>query len=80
MLVVGSAGKFAGLVVPELVRRGARVRGLVRKSSESDGVINRGAAEIAVGDLTDPSSMEAAFAGIDSVFYIAPAFIRDEVN
>lgn len=80
VLVVGSSGKFAGLVVPELVKRGARVRGLVRKSSESDGVIDRGAAEIAVGDLTDPSSMEAAFEGIDSVFYIAPAFIQDEVN
>ena len=80
VLVVGSSGKFAGLVVPELVKRGARVRGLVRKSSESDGVIDKGAAEIAVGDLTDASRMEAAFDGIDSVFYIAPAFIQDEAN
>jgi len=80
VLVVGSSGKFAGFVVPEPVKRGARVLGLVRKNSESDGVIDRGAAEIAVGDLTDPSSMEAAFEGADSVFYIAPAFIQDEVN
>jgi uncharacterized protein YbjT (DUF2867 family) len=30
ILAVGAAGKFASLVVPELAKRGARVRGLIR--------------------------------------------------
>ena len=39
-----------------------------------------GAEEVAVGDLTDRGSLDAALAGVDSVFYIAPAFIPDEAE
>jgi uncharacterized protein YbjT (DUF2867 family) len=80
VLVVGSSGKFAGLVVPELAKRGVKIRGLVRKSSESDEVIEKGASEIAVGNLADPRSMNQALRGVDSVFYISPAFIPDEAE
>ena len=45
ILAVGAAGKFAGLVIPELARRGARVRGLVRDPNQSDAVRKRGAIE-----------------------------------
>ncbi len=38
ILVVGAAGEFAGLVVPALTRRGARVRGLVRDAAGAAGV------------------------------------------
>ncbi len=31
ILAVGAAGKAAGLVIPALARRGAQVRGLVRR-------------------------------------------------
>src|SRR5579863_7271187 len=78
ILVVGAAGKFAGLVVPALAERGARVRGLVRKPEQAERVRAAGAAEIAVGDLNDPASLEAAFAGVEAVFYVAPAFLPDE--
>ena len=40
----------------------------------------RGAAEVAVGDLTDRTSLNAALEDVDSVFYIAPAFIPDEAG
>lgn len=80
VLAVGAAGPFAGLVVPELARRSARVRGLIRDASQGDAVRERGAAEVAVGDLTDRASLDAALAGVDSVFYIAPAFIGDEAE
>ena len=80
VLVVGSSGKFAGLVVPELAKRGVKVRGLVRKRSESDGVIANGASEIAIGDLSNQQSMKSAFEGVESVFYIAPAFIPNEAE
>lgn len=79
-LAVGSSGKFAGLVVPELAKRGARIRGLVRQASEGDKVLAAGAAEIAVGDLADRESIDEALHGIDSVFYIAPAFLANEAE
>lgn len=80
ILAVGAAGPFAGLVVPELAKRGAKVRGLVRDRKQGDGVRNNGAAEVAIGDLTDRVSIDAALKGVDLVFYIAPAFIPNEAE
>lgn len=78
ILAVGADGKFAGLVVPELAKRGAKVRGLVRRAQHKDAVLQHGATEVAIGDLTDAASLNAALQGVDAVFYIAPAFIPNE--
>lgn len=80
VLAVGAAGKFASLVLPALVERGTRVRGLVRRASEADAVRRHGAAEVAIGDLTERASLDRAMEGVQSVFYIAPAFLPDEAN
>ena len=60
ILAIGAAGRFAGLVVPELAIRGARVRGFVRDATQTGTVIERGATEVAVGDLRDRKSLDAA--------------------
>jgi uncharacterized protein YbjT (DUF2867 family) len=78
ILAVGAAGKFAGLVVPELAKRGVTVRGLIRDAQQGEEVRKHGAAEVAIGDLRDRASLNAALRGVDAVFYIAPAFIADE--
>ncbi len=80
ILITGADGKFAGLVVPALASRGARVRGLIRDPSEADAVRASGAAEIAVGDLRDAASIARALEGVTSVFYIAPAFLPGEAE
>jgi uncharacterized protein YbjT (DUF2867 family) len=80
VLAVGAAGKFAGLVVPELAKRGVTVRGLVKDEKQGDDVRRHGARQIAVGDLSSRSSVRAALDGVDSVFYIAPAFLPNEAN
>lgn len=80
VLAVGASGPYAGLVVPELARRGVTVRGLIRDSAEADRVRHSGAAEIAIGDLRDRKSLDAALKGVDSVFYLAPAFIQGEIE
>ena len=67
-------------MVPELAKRGVKVRGLVRKSGESDGALANGASEIAIGDLSNQQSMKSAFEGVESVFYMAPAFIPNEAE
>ena len=78
VLAVGAPGPSAGLVVPELAKRGARVRGLIRDVSQENAVRKNGAAEVAVGDLRDRAGLDAALEGVDAVFYFAPAFMPDE--
>ncbi|MBV8278669.1 MAG: NmrA family NAD(P)-binding protein, partial [Verrucomicrobia bacterium] len=80
ILATGADGKFAGLVIPQLAKRGAHIRGLLRKPDKADQVRQSGAAEIAIGDLNDPASLEAALRGVDAVFYLAPAFLQDEAE
>ena len=78
ILVIGASGRTGGAVVPTLAERGACVRGLVRKSGQADLVRAKGAAEVAIGDLADMASIEAALAGTDALFYVPPAFLPDE--
>ncbi len=80
ILSIGANGRFAGLVVPELAARGARVRGLVRKPENVDKAKANGASEVVLGDLRDPGSLTAALKGITGVFYIAPVFTPDEAR
>jgi uncharacterized protein YbjT (DUF2867 family) len=79
ILVIGAAGRFAGLVVPQLARQGVKVRGLVRDPKQGDTVRTNGASEIMIGDLRNRASLDAALKGVDGVFYIAPVFQADEV-
>src|SRR5215472_18623972 len=80
VLAVGAAGNLAGLVVPELVARGVRARGLVRKPDQVEEAKRRGAAEVAVGDLADLDSLSAALEGVDAVFHVGPAFAPNEIR
>lgn len=80
ILVVGAAGKFAHHVVPLLVKRGVRVRGLVRDAKQADQVKRAGAAETVVADLGDANSLGAALEGVERAFYIAPAFLPREAE
>jgi uncharacterized protein YbjT (DUF2867 family) len=80
ILAVGAAGQFAGLAVAALSQRDARVRGLVRNAAQGNEARRLGAAEVAIGDLRDLRSVDAALAGVDAVFYIAPAFLPDEAE
>ena len=65
VLVVGAAGRFAGLARTE--EQGKRAR-------------RNGAAAIAIGDLRDRSSLDAALRGVDAAFYLAPVFQEDEAR
>ncbi len=80
ILAIGAAGPFAGLIIPELAKRGAEIRGFIRKEDERAKVLANGASEIAIGDLRERASVEAALQGIEILFYIAPAFLADEAS
>lgn len=80
VLMVGATGGNAGLVVPELKKRGVTVRALVRDENKADAAHHAGADESVVGDLLDPASLRAAAEGVNGVFHINPAFAPDEAD
>ena len=79
-LVVGAGGKFAHHVVPMLLQRGTRVRGMVHDTKQADEVKRTGATETVVADLQDIKSLRRALDGVDRAFYIAPAFLPNEAE
>ena len=71
VLVVGATGMFGSRVLEATTARGAPVRALVHSDASARALRDAGV-EVAVGDLDEPSSLTAAFDGIDVVFLVSP--------
>jgi uncharacterized protein YbjT (DUF2867 family) len=80
VLTVGASGPAAGLVVPELRKRGVHIRGLVHKQDDVQTARNLGAHEVVVGELDDASVVTKAIEGVDAAFYIAPVALENEAE
>jgi uncharacterized protein YbjT (DUF2867 family) len=78
VLAVGATGEFAGLVVPELKKRGATVLALIRRPEQAEEARRQGADGTIFGDLNDLESLRRATKGVDGVFHINPAFAPNE--
>ena len=70
ILVLGASGYVGGRLVPELVRQGRNVRCMARSPEQLRTIDWAADVELVAGDLTDPSSLDQAFAGIDQVVYL----------
>ena len=75
VLVVGATGNVGRLVVENLLARGREVRALVRPTSDASSLEDAGA-EIARGDMLDPSSLVGAMDGIDSLITTAAGYSK----
>ncbi|OYD69271.1 SDR family oxidoreductase [Rhodococcus sp. OK302] len=73
VLITGATGYIGGRLVPRLLEEGYQVRVLVRSPEKLRDVPWRDGVEIVRGDLTDKSSLAAAFEGIDVVYYLVHA-------
>lgn len=71
ILVTGATGTVGSEVVSQLCSAGAPVRALVRTPERAD-TLRGYDCEVAVGDYDDPGSLDAAMAGVDRVFLVAP--------
>ena len=69
ILVTGGSGFVGGHVVQELRGRDLPVRCLVREPRPG-AKLEAWGCELAVGDLTDPASLRAAVAGVDTVVHL----------
>jgi uncharacterized protein YbjT (DUF2867 family) len=70
VLVLGATGYVGGRLVPELIDAGFHVRCMTRTPLGLAGVPWSSAVEIVDGDLSDASTLDDAFAGIDQVVYL----------
>jgi nucleoside-diphosphate-sugar epimerase len=69
-LVTGATGLLGSHLVEQLRRRGRPVRALVRRGSDTRWLGTQGV-EVACGDLTDRTSIEAALRGVSCVYHAA---------
>jgi len=70
VLVTGGTGFIGSHLVESLIRRGTRVRCLVRSPDRAK-LLSELGAEIVIGDLDQPTSLAAAVAGTDAVYHLA---------
>lgn len=71
ILVIGATGFIGSHLVPALVKKGYKVRCLVRKTSDISNLKRLKNVEFFYGDITDPNSLKDAAQCIDVVFHLA---------
>src|ERR1700733_9256998 len=79
MILVTTAGKVGTEAVRSLIRREVPVRVLVRDPGKAKALADAGA-EVAVGDLDVPASIDRAMAGVTGVVLVSPAVPAQELN
>ncbi|MBT2588279.1 SDR family oxidoreductase [Arthrobacter sp. ISL-95] len=79
VLVVGATGFLGGQVVDELLKRGKKVRALVRPTSNAAKLEAKGV-EIARGDMLDAASLIAAMTGVSAAISTAAGYTRNDKN
>jgi nucleoside-diphosphate-sugar epimerase len=78
-LVTGATGGLGRYIVRQLIERHVQVRALCREESDGGEPTLHGSqrailppeVEIALGDIRDPAAVDAAVAGVDTVFHAA---------
>jgi uncharacterized protein YbjT (DUF2867 family) len=79
MILVMTAGKVGTEAVRSLVLRQVPVRVLVRDPDKARALADAGA-EITVGDLDVPASLDGAMAGVTTVILVSPAVPAQELS
>jgi uncharacterized protein YbjT (DUF2867 family) len=79
VILVTTAGKVGSEAARLLAERGAPVRMLVRDPQKAKPLVAAGA-ELAVGDLDVPSSLDEAMSDVTGVILVSPAIPAQELN
>ncbi len=79
ILVTGATGKVGSEAVRLLRQRDVAVRALVRDRDKAGGLAEAGA-EVVVGDLAVPATVDEAMVGVDAVVLVSPAVPVQELN
>ena len=79
MILITTAGKVGAEAARLLAQRGEPVRVLVRDPEKATALAQAGA-DVAVGDLDVPATIDAAMRGISAVVLVSPAIPAQELN
>jgi uncharacterized protein YbjT (DUF2867 family) len=79
VILVTTAGKVGSEVVRLLGQQEAPVRVLVRDAGKAKALADAGA-EVAVGDLAGPASVDEAMVGVETVVLVSPGVPAQELN
>jgi len=79
ILITGAAGKTGRALIQALARRNKPVRGLIRRPEDSQKVLECGAVDVALGDLTDYESLLSAAQDVTAIYLICPNMSPHEV-
>ncbi|MCF3140650.1 SDR family oxidoreductase [Paenarthrobacter sp. AR 02] len=79
VLVVGATGFLGGQVVDELLKRGKKVRALVRPQSSAAKLEAKGV-EVVRGDMLDAGSLITAMTGVSAAVSTAAGYTRNDKN
>lgn len=74
VLMTAGYGNQARLAIPKLAQAGFKVRAMRRSDPPGPGPRDLGAAEVVVGDATNPADALSAMEGVDTVYHIGPTF------
>ena len=86
ILVTGAAGAVGGVgrhLTEFLLKRGHKVRALVRREDARAEALRRLGAEVVQGDLTDLAAMHRAIAGCRHIYFgmsVSPTYLEATVN
>ena len=78
--ITGAGGKTGKAVLKALIKRGETVRTLVYSQEKADELIDMGAIEAVIGDMTDLESYRMLFDGVESVYHICPNVHPEELE
>lgn len=80
ILITGANGKTGRAMIRALADDGAQVRAFVRDRDQADALTALGAADVAVGDMANQASLQAALQGAKQILHIGPAMDPNEVD
>ncbi|MDP6522832.1 MAG: NAD-dependent epimerase/dehydratase family protein [Kiritimatiellia bacterium] len=72
-LVTGASGFVGGHMVEYLVKKGRKVRAMIKDESKADPLRKLGV-EVVIGDLRDKDSLSRAVQGVTGIYHIASLF------
>ncbi len=70
ILVTGATGYIASRLIPRLLEQGYRVRAMARRPEQIAARSYGNRIELVRGDITNPSSLEAALDGVHTAYYL----------
>lgn len=76
--IIGAAGQTGIPILNRLIKKGTKVRAIIHKESQEDKLPKN--IETAIADNRNKNSLLQAMKGLNTVYYIPPVFIEEEVK